>query len=310
MRDPLVRKPMPEGRPVEVDCYVERDAQYYDEIAKLEGTVIMYKPDLEVDLEVEEVAKYAEKTGLVSAKAVSVGILTRSRYAILLPHGLAAETFIKAVPREVWEEGFSFTQWSLLDDAVVDNPQYKVLIDLIGIPPDLYREREVIRAVSSFGMFLGTVPQSTPGDIAVWTVAVATSDLAKVPHRVTYRVGGLKRVVEVVPRNWIHSPLFNREEIPRPQPKIRPPQPEADEMVPLPRSVLRELCMGRAVDTLPAAMREVLRGDTRLASTPAGAVLETVEKPVGTPLVIRLLRRAAIKNPIGSAHAASNDKET
>lgn len=75
-----------------------------------------------------------------------------------------------------------------------------MLIDIIGAFLDLYREREIIRATSMFGVYLGKVEQSTPGDVAIWTMAIATTDLAIIPHTVAYRVGGRVEVVEVVPK--------------------------------------------------------------------------------------------------------------
>lgn len=62
-----------------------RDDEYYEEMDKLTGAVVMYNPELVIDLTIEEVARYAEKTGLVSAKDISVGIMTKSRYVIMLP---------------------------------------------------------------------------------------------------------------------------------------------------------------------------------------------------------------------------------
>lgn len=37
----------------------------------------MYNPDLEIDITIEDVALYAERTGLVKAKDIAVGIMTR-----------------------------------------------------------------------------------------------------------------------------------------------------------------------------------------------------------------------------------------
>lgn len=44
LREPLIRKPMPKGRPLQVGCYMERDQLYHEEMAKLDGTVVMYNP--------------------------------------------------------------------------------------------------------------------------------------------------------------------------------------------------------------------------------------------------------------------------
>lgn len=85
---PAPTQPLPQGQPPRMDCFVDRDNQYYEEAEKLQGTVVMYNPDLEIDITIEDVALYAKRTGLVKAKDIAVGIMTRSRYAILLPYGV------------------------------------------------------------------------------------------------------------------------------------------------------------------------------------------------------------------------------
>lgn len=49
-----------------------------EELTKLEGAIVMYNPELEFDLSIEQVAEYAARTGLVTANKVSVSIMTRS----------------------------------------------------------------------------------------------------------------------------------------------------------------------------------------------------------------------------------------
>lgn len=133
---PLIE--LPDDRPKKIVCFIERDDEYFTERAKLDNVVIMYNPALEVDLSIEEVAEYAATSGLVKANEISVGIMTRSRYAILLPMGIDPVQFIKSIPSRVWMDGFSFSLWCPLDDANVVIPRYKVMLDLIGIPLDLY----------------------------------------------------------------------------------------------------------------------------------------------------------------------------
>lgn len=282
-----------------------------EEAVKLRGTVVMYNPDLERDITIEDVAAYAERTGLVKAKDIAVGIMTRSRYAILLPEGLSAEKFIGAIPRAVWEEGWSFYKWHHLDGGKVDNPQFKVLIDITGVPPDLYREKEIIRATSLFGTFLGTVEQSNPGDIAVWTAAIATTDLAKIPHAVAYRVGGRVEVADITPRKWIRCPLYKDNELPKPRPKFQPPSSPEEEVLPLSRAVLKDLCQGRDLQSLPEIVRLWLADEatSSLPSSPVTSIAArmgptAMERPASPQMVeqtpeptVQLLRRPATKDP-------------
>lgn len=87
--------------------FVETDEEYFDELAKLEGVVVMYNPDLEIDLTIEQVAQYTVRSNLVTTEEISIGVMTRSRYVIMLLHGLALDMFMKAIPLKVWKEGFS-----------------------------------------------------------------------------------------------------------------------------------------------------------------------------------------------------------
>lgn len=55
--------------------------------------------------------------------------------------------------------GLSFRLWSQRDNASLKVPTYRVLVQLHGLPPHLYREQGAIRAVSNFGLYLGTIAQ-------------------------------------------------------------------------------------------------------------------------------------------------------
>lgn len=125
----------------------------------------MYNPDLEIDLSVEEIANYAATSGVVKASEVQVGIMTKSRYIIMLLEQTGLVMFIKAIPAYVWNKGFSFSLWSSTMDALLVAPHFKVVLDLIGILLDVYREKKVIRAVSAIGTYLGTIEQPMEGDI-------------------------------------------------------------------------------------------------------------------------------------------------
>lgn len=85
---PYTPKPMPQERPEKSYCYIERDAQHDKEIARLQRAVVLYAPEIEVDLTIEEVAACAVKIGIVRQEDISVAVLTRSRYLISLPENL------------------------------------------------------------------------------------------------------------------------------------------------------------------------------------------------------------------------------
>lgn len=291
LENPIISKPMPDDRPQKNLVFVERDDEYFQELTKLERAVIMFNPNLDNALTIEQVAHYAVQSNLVKADEISIGVMSRSRYVIMLPNGIAPSTFIRAIPLDIWREGFSFYQWSSADDARLAMPHYKVLIDLVGIPLDLFREKEVIRATSSMGTFLGTVSQPREGDIAVWTVVVATTDLSLIPHQIGYMVGGLETPVEVIPKTWTHCPLYKASEIFQPKEKYQPifpktPTPPASkeiivsnngDILHISRSALLDLCRGKDPMELPEEVRAAVGGLAMAEEHNPTSVIATVD---------------------------------
>lgn len=271
-----INRGMPENRPKKIACFVERDEEYFEERAKLEKAVVMYNSELEIDLTIEQIAAYAATSGVVKADEVQVGIMNRSRSIIILPDHIDPAAFIGAIPWEVWNKGFSFSLWSPLTDTTLSIPHFKVLIDLIGIPLDIYREKEVVRAVSSFGTFLGTVEQPMEGDLACWTVALATTDLALIPHQVGFIVGGIETPVDVFTKTWMHCDVYKPEEMAQPRKQFFPPPPpvvndfnsEDDDHFIGSRKVLEMLCSGIEFDKLPVGVQKVLRGGKSMTDRP------------------------------------------
>lgn len=214
---------LPDDRPQKIVCFIERDDQYYEEMGKLDNVVIMFNPSLEVDLTLDQVGQYAASSGLVKASDISVGIMTRSRYVILLPICINPTRFIRSIPSRVWDEGFPFSLWCPLENVKVVVPRYKVMLDLVDIPLDLYREKNIIRATSAIGTYLGTVNQIMEGDIACWTVVVSTSSLSLIPHQIAYRIGGLEKLVNVIPKACIQGEVYKPCDLPQPKKKFLPP---------------------------------------------------------------------------------------
>lgn len=256
-----VPKSMPENRPLMTYCFMEKDEEFTEEVEMLQGAVVVCTKNVDFEVTIDEVARYATQTKLVHKNEVSIGALSNSRFLILLPTGLSPEIFIEAIPKNLWHIGFAFSIWSPLDEASINVPQYKVLIDLLGIPPHLYREKAVIRAASSFGTYLGSVDQNNSGNIATWTMVVATDDLARIPQQVTYVVGGVEKVVTLRPRTWKQGPIYKADDMPKQPRKFKaPPEQRIDdgELFTVSRRVLQDLCSGKDLDALPPSIRAVV----------------------------------------------------
>ncbi|KAF3331555.1 hypothetical protein FCM35_KLT02961 [Carex littledalei] len=290
---PYPPKSVPEGRPARTYCYAGRDAQYYAEMVRLQRAVVLYAPEIEIDLTIDEVAECAAKTGLVKMEDISVAVLTRSRYLISLPTTITPAAFIRAIPDEVWSLGYSFSQWSPLVDAAVKIPQFKVLIDIVGVPPQLYREDVISKAISAFGVYLGMVEQDLKEEMACWTAAVATVTLDKIPLEINFVDGGLETVAQVLVKTWAHVPLYSKEEMPRPTkeytspPCVSPPAAATTEdvlrlhtepTVPVPIRILRDICQGRDPNSLPRELAAVL-ANTQMEPPP---LPESIATPTQT----------------------------
>lgn len=175
---------------------------------------MLYAPDIEVDLTIDKVAEYLAMTDLVGIQDVSVGILTRYLYVIHLPPHIQPVRFIKAMIDKVWELCYFFSQWSPASDARLCIPKYKALLDLVGVPMHLSKEEDISKVITSFGVYLGTLEQSTAGDLVYWTVAVAVTELENIPFEIEFVYGGLETPVEVRSKGWIPTPLYKQEELP------------------------------------------------------------------------------------------------
>lgn len=150
--------------------------------------------------------------------------LTRGHFLIHLPEGLAAETFIKATPPALWDQGIAFQMWSPHDDATaITIPRFKLLQDLVGFPIHLWREREVIKAVSRFGVYLGTNQPKIPAELSAWKMAIATDDLCRIPRNIRLSVGGIEYTVPVLPVVWDKGPIYTPSDLPTYPPRFSRP---------------------------------------------------------------------------------------
>lgn len=143
---------------------------------------------------------------------------------------------------------------------------------LSNIPPHLFREKQVIKAVSTFGVFLGTVENELPTQQAVWMAVVGVDDLIHVPPEVVMHCGGLVHDVLVTPIKWKRVRLYSAQDLP-PIPKHYkwPRQPEGSptpspptseeeqdlELISLTRKTIRDICSGKDPQTLPMEVRHL-----------------------------------------------------
>ena len=270
---------MPTNRPKKDTCFIERDATFFQEVSKLDHSVVIYGKGAILQMEVHEVVAIAEATGLVRKEELRVAKLSGERFLLNLPRGLAVETFVKKLPGWLWDEGFEFRQWSVLDDANVKMPRFKVLLDLIGVPMHLQRENYLAKVISKYGIYLGSVTSEHDSDCSTWRLALATDDLNRIPLSVDMVAGGLEYPVEVDTIHWEKGSLYQASDFPlAPQNISRPPQPPpppateeevfhdiarskrpgGDELIHCSKRVLFDLCKGLKPEQIPPEVKALL----------------------------------------------------
>lgn len=149
--------------------YVDRDIEFFNEMNRLRQAVVVHYPhNLNFEICIDKVTEIAVSTKLVTQHEITVAKVKKNKFLINLPGGLATETFVAATPPEIWDDGFIFQRWNPVEDAKPWVPEFKVLLNLHGVPQCCYREREIARAVSNFGVYLGTVAQCDNHDISTW----------------------------------------------------------------------------------------------------------------------------------------------
>lgn len=322
---------MPEGRPAKIVTFHERTPQYFDEVDKLQRAVILNGDNARHLLEVHQVVAMAVGTGLVRETELRVASLTPARFLIHLPRGLAVETFISKTPTALWDEGFIFQQWSQAENTTVCMPRFKVLLDLVGIPPHLMEETEVIKVVSKFGLFLGTIEPEHQSDLSAWRVALATDDLLRVPLAAGMVSGGLEHPVKIRTITWKKGPIYGVPDFPKTPPVFRrptspPPSPISpethiatlpaksggDELIHCSKRVLIELCQGLRADQIPPEILSAITGANGTPELSTEVLRELVEaRPIPTA---EILAAAAAKrgetSQIKPIHQAASPEST
>lgn len=268
---------MPENRPKRMVVYMEGDEEHFHEVAKLERAVVVeYHQSINFTLSIDKISELVTQSGVVEDKEITISKLSNTSFIINLSEGLAAKTFVDAIPTAVWDMGFSFRLWSQRGNASPKVPAYRVLVQLHDLPPHLYREQGAIRAVSTFGLYMGTVAQANQEDLSYWTVAVGVRELEDVPLEVELVVGGMEHVVQVVPVRWVKGNIYDKlpkaserfERPPSPTSSPKPPQvhesetSDGDEFISVSRNFLFEICKDLNIDQIPEELRKILRGET------------------------------------------------
>ncbi|KAF3338202.1 hypothetical protein FCM35_KLT17039 [Carex littledalei] len=260
---------MPKERQPRVHCFIPRDTEYFTELERLKQGVVLHTGAFQWDLSVNNVCDYACRTNLVTREEIQVSELSGQRFLILLPAGLDPDTFINKTPQAAWDEGLSFQPWSPFDGASISIPAYKVLLSLVDVPPHLFREHHIAKAVSHFGVYLGSVAPENPSSLAALTAAVGVDDLTLIPNELVLHVGGLVHYTRVHVMNWQRDPLYKVEDMPaHPKTYTRPQPPPSStsssdtemglndhDLIPMSTRVLRDLCRGRAAASLPPELR-------------------------------------------------------
>lgn len=265
---------MPEGRPFKTVVFLNRDEAHFAELNRLNSSVVLHTGEPELELAPDLIASYAAQTGLVTKEEINVGVLNRGKYLISLPQGLSPETFIQKTPVEVWDLGFEFQQWTALEESAIIIPSFKLLLALEDLPPYLWRENYVTQAVSSMGTYLGSVAPPDPANLKQYLVVIATDDLQRISQHVGLRAGGIEHLLTIKVLKISTGTIYGPRDLPQlPRKFGRPEQPYSspdssdgeeggfrDDMIPVSRRALEEICKGRDISELPEVVRAFLAG--------------------------------------------------
>lgn len=282
---PIAAPAMPNNRPDRVTYFADRDPAFLNEVAKLNNAVVFDTHGKELGFKPYDIAGFATRTKLVEREEISIGILAQDKFLIVLPAGVAPETFINATPPSLWDADFSFQPWSPLDGGRLVILEYKVLLTLSNVPPHMRREKDIAGAISTFGIFLGTIPHEGNPNLFVWTAALAVDRLECVPKEIEMHAGGVEYIIYTHTKNWIRSPLYSRADLPRHQPKFskpakqHSPTDESPEIIHISRRVLKSLCQDLDPASIPEEIQLILSGKAASEITFDQALLMTSLPP-------------------------------
>jgi hypothetical protein len=221
---------MPDNRPNNLKHFVSHRVQYLEEVKKLQRGIVLVPNGSPTRLSLDEVINYIAAGGLVEPHQLAVGRMTRGRLLVILPENMDRDQAIRAIPQWVWDIGYTVEAWSQLADATIAVPRFKLWVDLIGVPLECMHEDEIAGAVAHFGTYLGTLEPEGSGELSIWSVVPAASDLALVAKIVSFMIGGLETVVTLRVRRWTYAPVYTALDLPQPPPKYK--QPREDHRIP------------------------------------------------------------------------------
>lgn len=178
-------------------------------------------------------------------------------------------------------------------------PKVKVMLDLIDLPMHLRRDMAVARAVSGFGLYLGSIRAAESTDCTSWRVVVAMDDISRLSSGIAYVVGGLEYPVRVSSLTWTVGDVYTQDDFPKPPEKFSRPQThsleatqpstpgasdtsdtsseETYDLIDCSRRVLMELCQGLPQQSIPPEVCAILRDGSKLAKISIEVLQELVD---------------------------------
>lgn len=262
---PLAGPTMPASRPKTLSYHADANVEMMEELTRLSRGVVFDTHGFEMNFSLKDVASFAVRTGEVTKAEISVGMLSKTRFLLILPEGMAPETFIQSTTPELWDSGFTFQPWSPMDEGKMVLPEYKVLLELTGLPPHFRKPNLIAKAMGVFGTYLGSVPNSDPANLAAWKVAVAVDRLESVPEQLSITVRAMEYPIKIHVANWLRAPLYTAADLPKlPEKFSKPPKPAWNHPINSPapfvvsKAVLLEICKGRDFAELPEEIQHLL----------------------------------------------------
>lgn len=159
-----------------------------------------------------------------------------------------------------------------MDDASISIPNFKVIINILDLPPHLYREKAVQRATSGMGLYLGNIAQADPTDLTTWTAVIATDNLKRISSVITMSMGGMTWYMPVRVIKVETGPLYSPQDLPTQPPRFKKPIPtrqqdtssdDDEEEFTCSLRFLHDLCKNRDPATIPAEVQAMLAGTRR-----------------------------------------------
>lgn len=111
--------------------------------------------------------------------------------------------------------------------------------------------KQVANAVSTFGTYLGSIPQKDPRNTYTWTAVVAVDRLERIPEELGFHYKGVEHVASIETKNWLKSPLYKEADLPKPHPKFGKPLRKSEtesrgrDLIHVSRKVLLDLVRDR-----------------------------------------------------------------